>query len=81
MFNIFNCIFCVTQAEYKAKSADLQKKIAELSKKPVLKTQNFSANWHDLYHELDEEKQRAFWHGLLSEIVVDVAGQVVRLLY
>jgi DNA invertase Pin-like site-specific DNA recombinase len=71
----------ITQEEYKAKSADLQKKIAELSKKPVLKTQNFSANWHDLYHELDEEKQRAFWHGLLSEIVVDVAGQVVRLLY
>ena len=71
----------ITQEEYKAKSADLQKKIAELSKKPVLKTQNFTSNWKDLYCELDEEHRRLFWRNLVSEIRVNLEGQAVEILY
>ena len=71
----------ITQKEYKEKSAELQRKIAELSKKPTLKTQNFASNWKDLYTELDEEHRRLFWQNLVSEIRVSLEGQAVEILY
>jgi hypothetical protein len=71
----------ITQKEYKDKSAELQRKIAELSKKPTLKTQNFVSNWKDLYCELDEEHRRLFWRNLVSEIRVSLEGQAVEILY
>lgn len=67
--------------EYKAKSADLQKKIAELSKTPALKTQNFTSNWKDLYLKLDDEHRRSFWQNLIQKIVVNEQGQAVGVIY
>ena len=61
----------ISQAEYKAKAVDIQKKIAELSKNAPLKTQNFALNWKELYLELDPEHRRSFWQNLITEIVVD----------
>lgn len=71
----------ITQAEYKTKSADLQQKIAELSKIAPLKTQNFASNWHDLYRELDAEHRRSFWHNLIQEIAINEQMQVVAVVY
>ncbi len=71
----------ISQKEYKDKSAELQKKIAELSKKPSLKTQNFASNWKDLYRELDDEHRRLFWRSLVSEVRVSLEGQAVEIMY
>lgn len=71
----------IDQAEYKAKSADLQQKIAELSKIPSLKTQNFVSNWKDLYYELDEEHRRSFWHKLVKEIHIDLENSGFQIMY
>lgn len=64
-----------------AKSADLQQKIAELSKIPSLKTQNFVSNWKDLYYELDEEHRRSFWHKLVKEIHIDLENSGFQIMY
>ena len=71
----------ITQNEYKDKSAELQRKIAELSKKPSLKTQNFASNWKALYYELDEEHRRLFWRSLISEVRVTLEGQAFQIMY
>lgn len=71
----------IDQAEYKARSAEIQQKIAEIAKTPSLKTQNFVSNWKDLYYELDAEHRRSFWRKLVKEIVVTVEGQAVGVLY
>lgn len=71
----------ISQKEYKDKSAELQKKIAELSKKPSLKTQNFVSNWKALYYELDDEHRRLFWRSLVSEVRVSLEGQAVEIMY
>lgn len=71
----------ISQKEYKDKSAELQRKIAELSKKPALKTQNFASNWKEIYLKLDDEHRRLFWRNLVSEIRVSLAGQGVEIMY
>lgn len=71
----------ISHDEYKAKSAEYQRQIAELSKTTPLKTQNFVSNWKDLYLQLDEKHRRSFWHGLLQQIVVNEQGQGVGVLY
>ena len=71
----------ITPDEYKAKSAEYQQKIAELSKHTPLKTQNFASNWKDLYLQLDEKHRRSFWHGLIKQIAVNEQGQGVAVLY
>ena len=71
----------IDQTEYKAKSVELQQKIAELSKKPSLKTQNFVSNWKDLYYELDDEHRRSFWHKLVKEIHVDLENSGFQIMY
>ena len=71
----------ITHDEYTIKSAELQRKIAELSKNTPLKTQNFASNWKDLYHQLDDIHKRSFWHSLLKEIAVSQQGQGVAVLY
>lgn len=71
----------ITDAEYKTQSAKIQHKIAELQKKPTVKTQIFTANWKDLYRELSEENRRSFWHSLIKEIAVDLEGQPIEVLY
>lgn len=71
----------ISKEEYTAKSADIQKKIAELSKTPALKTQNFTSNWKDVYLKLDPEHRRSFWHGLVKEVLVNEQLQVVGVVY
>ena len=71
----------ISEAEYKAQAAELQRKIAELQKNPPLKSQNFTANWKEIYAELDAEHRRAFWRGLIREIVVSVDATPVRIIY
>ena len=71
----------ISQKEYKDKSAELQRKIAELSKNAPLKTQNFASNWKDLYLRLDDEHRRSFWRNLVSEIVVTQQGQGFQIMY
>ena len=71
----------IDQAEYKSRSAEIQKKLAEIAKTPALKTQNFSSNWKDLYQELDEEHRRLFWRNLIKEIVVPLENTEFQILY
>lgn len=71
----------ISQKEYKDKSAELQRKIAELSKNAPLKTQNFASNWKDLYLRLDDEHRRSFWRNLITEIVVTQQGQGFQIMY
>ena len=71
----------ISEEEYRQKSAVLLKQIAELSKTPSVKTQNFASNWKELYAQLDEEHKRSFWHNLVQQIVVDQYLQVVGVLY
>lgn len=67
--------------EYKRQSAELQRKIAELQKSAPLKTQNFSANWQEIYAQLDDEHKRSFWRGLIKEIHTDVDISAFEIVY
>lgn len=67
--------------EYKRQSAALQQKIAELQKITPRKTQNFSADWKEIYALLDDEHKRSFWHGLISKIVPSIENSSFSVLY
>lgn len=67
--------------EYKRQSAELQRKIAELQKSAPLKTQNFNANWQEVYAQLDDEHKRSFWRGLIKEIHTDVEISAFEIVY
>ena len=71
----------ISESEYKTKSAELQRKIAELSKEPKEKEVKFTSNWKDLYLKLDDSHRRSFWRGLIKEIVIDEKAQPVKILY
>lgn len=71
----------ISESEYKDKSAELQRMIAELSKKPAKKEIKFTTNWKSLYEELDAEHRRAFWRGLIKGVVVDRNARPVGILY
>lgn len=71
----------ISEPEYKDKSAELQRKIAELSKVPDKKEVTFTTNWKSLYQELDPEHRRAFWRGLIKGVVVDRNAQPIEILY
>ena len=71
----------ISESEYKDKSAELQRKIAELSKEPVKKEIRFETNWKSLYEELDDEHKRAFWRGLIKGIVINEDALPVEILY
>lgn len=71
----------ISEDDYKRQSADLQKKIAEIQKKPSLKNKIFVSNWKDLYAELSEENRRSFWRSIIKEIVISVDNSVVEVLY
>lgn len=71
----------ISQADYKKKTAELQTKIAELQKIAPLKTQNFSADWKEIYSLLDDEHKRSFWRGIVSSISVDIETAGFKILY
>lgn len=71
----------ITETEYREKSADLQRTIAELSKEPKPNTTTFTAGWKDLYQELDDEHRQAFWRSLIKEVRIDENSQPISILY
>lgn len=71
----------ISEDEYRATSADIQKKIAETSKTAPLKTQNFTSDWKEVYALLDDEHKRSFWHNLIKQIAVNEHLQVVEIVY
>ena len=71
----------IDEKEYREKSAELQRMIAELSKEPERKEVHFTTDWQSLYKELDDSHRRAFWRGLIREVKVDKNGQPVEILY
>ena len=71
----------ISESEYKDKSAELQRMIAELSKEPAKKEIKFTTNWKSLYEELDAEHRRAFWRGLIKGVTVDRNALPVGILY
>lgn len=44
-------------------------------------TQNFNANWQDVYAQLDDEHKRSFWRGLIKEIHTDVEISAFEIVY
>lgn len=71
----------ISESEYRTKSADLQRIIAELSKEPKQKENVFIGNWKEVYNMLDDEHKRSFWRGLISEIKLDDNAKPVEILY
>lgn len=71
----------ISESEYKEKSAELQRKIAELSKEPKEQPKVFTKNWKEVYEMLDDAHKRSFWHRLVKEVVVDKDGNPVEILY
>lgn len=71
----------ISEKEYREKSADLQRIIANLNKEPKKITKKFTAGWKEVYDQLDDEHKRAFWRGLISEVEIDKNGSPVRILY
>ena len=69
----------ISESDYKEKSADLQRKIAELSKEPKETPNIFTANWKDVYQMLDDEHKRSFWHGLIKDIQIDKTAKPVKI--
>lgn len=71
----------IDKTAYTAKSADIQRKIAELERQPEPKAHTFTAGWKDVYLKLDQEHRRAFWRGLISGIRIDTNAKPVEILY
>lgn len=71
----------IEKSAYMAKSADIQRKIAELERQPEPKEHRFDAGWKEVYLQLDMEHRRSFWRGLIAGVEVDTNGRPVRVLY
>lgn len=71
----------MTESEYRHQSADLQRKIAELSKEPKQVEDVFVKNWKEVYQMLDESHKRAFWHSLIEEVKIDEDAKPVSITF
>ena len=71
----------ISQNEYKERSAELQRTIAELAKEPKETVNVFTADWKDVYQMLDAEHKRSFWHGLIREIRIDENAQPIDIVF
>lgn len=69
----------ISESEYRQKSADLQRTIAELSKEPKQVEDVFTASWKDVYKLLDDEHRRSFWRNLVKEIKLGEDGKPVEI--
>lgn len=69
----------ISESEYRTKSADLQKRIASLTRAEVSKSEVFIKNWKEVYQMLDSAHKRAFWHRLIYRI--EMNGKEVKKLY
>lgn len=71
----------IDESEYKEKTSELQKKIADIQKQKPVKEIQFTENWKETYLQLDLEHRRAFWRNLVQSIQVDDKGQPVQIIY
>lgn len=71
----------ISDAEYRAQSAEIQKKLAEIQKNAPARTQIFASNWKEIYSDFDEEHRRMFWRNLLKEIRVSIENTGFEILY
>jgi hypothetical protein len=71
----------ISADEYKETSADLQRKIADLSKDTAPKAVTFEKNWKDVYLMLDDEHRRCFWRGLIKGVRIEEDSTPVGILY
>lgn len=71
----------ISESEYKSKSAELQRTIADLSRTEPIKEDHFTAGWKDVYAMLDEEHRRSFWRNIIKAVRVDEDAQPVEVIY
>lgn len=71
----------ISESEYKQKTAELQKKIADLSKVRPVKEVTFEKNWREVYNVLDDERKRSFWHSLIAGVKIDQDGNFIEIMY
>lgn len=71
----------IEKTAYTAKSAELQRIIADLEKTPKEITHKFTSGWKDLYQELDREHKRSFWRNLIQGIEIDENAKPIKILY
>lgn len=71
----------ISESEYKAKSAELQKTIANLSRIEPAKENVFTAGWKDVYKMLDEPHRRSFWRGVIKFVRINEDGQPTEIMY
>lgn len=71
----------ISEAEYKSKSAELQRIIADLSRIEPVKEDCFTAGWKDVYEMLDEEHRRSFWRNIIKAVRVDEDAQPIEVIY
>ena len=69
----------ISEADYREKAVDLQRKIADLSKQPKEVVNVFTADWKDVYNMLDDSHKRSFWHNLIKDIQIDENGKPVKI--
>lgn len=71
----------ISENEYKDKSAELQRMIADLSREPAPKETKFDKNWKELYEMLDEKHRQSFWRNLIKGIRIDKDAMPIEILY
>ena len=71
----------ISESEYKEKSAEIQRIIADLSREEPVRPNVFTKDWKDVYKMLDDEHRRSFWHGLIKGIRIDENANPVEILY
>ena len=71
----------ISEAEYREKSAELQKIIADLSKQEPVKENVFTKNWKDVYRMLDDSHKRSFWRNLIKGVRLDENMKPVEIMY
>lgn len=70
----------IPETEYRKRSADLQRKIADLSKEQP-KKEVFKKGWKEVYLMLDAKHRKAFWQNLIKEIHINEDKEVTEILY
>ena len=71
----------ISEEEYKSKSQELQRTIADLSKQEQPKQIQFSESWKETYQRLDDEHKRSFWRGLIKGVKLNNNYEPISILY
>lgn len=71
----------IPESEYKQKSAELNRIIADLSRTEPIKTQIFEKGWKEVYEMLDDEHKRSFWRNLIKEVKINEDADPIEIIY